>query len=135
MRLDYKAAFPSGMEEYLQLYGWHFSKKMEEWAASRMYKYEGAQKIYIDPYTKETFDDLKNRMGYSIKENKGYDDIYIANMCKADFWGSSIRDESSLVRYVKDVVEDPDAYDGMIFTRFYADCIGSGTPICWEDMI
>lgn len=26
-------------------------------------------------------------------------------------------------------------YDGKALTRFYADCIGSGTPIMWEDMI
>lgn len=25
--------------------------------------------------------------------------------------------------------------DGLPMTRFYADCIGKGTPIMWEDMI
>ena len=38
MRLDARSTFPKGMEEYLQYYGWHFSKRMEEWAASKMYK-------------------------------------------------------------------------------------------------
>lgn len=28
MRLDVRDKFPSGMEEYLATYGWHFSKKM-----------------------------------------------------------------------------------------------------------
>ena len=36
---------------------------------------------------------------------------------------------------VKDVVEDPDGYDGLPFTRFYADCIGSGTSIPWDDLL
>ena len=135
MRLDINTKFPSGMEEYLEMYGWHFSKKMEEWAASRMYKSENGVKRYIDPFTKESFDTLKNKYGFQIRSGKGYDDIYIANMCKADFLGSSIRDEGLLLRYVKDVIEDPDGYEGMPFTRFYADCIGSGTPIDWEDMI
>jgi hypothetical protein len=28
-----------------------------------------------------------------------------------------------------------DGYDGLPMTRFYADCIGSGNPIIWEDVI
>jgi len=56
-------------------------------------------------------------------------------MCKADFLGSSIPNEMLLIRYVKDVIEDPDGYDGMPFTRFYADCIGSGASIPWEDLL
>ena len=115
--------------------GWHFNKKMCEWASSRMYK-ENRQgkKEYIEPYTRESFNKLCNNFGIKV-EAKGYDDVYIANMCKADFLGSSVLDEINLVQYVKDVVEDPDAYEGMPFTRFYADCIGSGTPIPWGDVL
>lgn len=135
MRLDSIGKYPSGMEEYLETYGWHFSKKMEEWAASKMYREVNGEKKHIVPYGRKQFDDLKDLFGIKINSAKGYDDLYIANMCKSDFFGSSIKDEQSLVKYVKDVIEDPDAYDGMPFTRFYADCIGSGTPINWEDMI
>ena len=34
-----------------------------------------------------------------------------------------------------DYIDDVDAYPGMPFTRFYADCIGSGTPILWEEAL
>lgn len=133
MRLDDRQSFPSGMEEYLGYYGWHFSKKMCDWATHKMYKKVGSKKEYITPYTKE---DLKSLFQvYGIKEEVTYDAVYIANMCKADFFGSSISDEAHLVKYVVDVITDSDAYDGMPFTRFYADCIGSGTPINWEDML
>lgn len=135
MRLDSNSKFPSGMEEYLSVYGWHFSKKMCEWASSLMYKKEGEEKTYIEPYTRETFDSLKDTFHVTINGAVGYDDVYLANMCKADFLHSSIRDEHYLVKYVKDVIEDDDAYEGMPFTRFYADCIGSGTPIIWSDML
>ena len=37
--------------------------------------------------------------------------------------------------FVKDYIDDPDGYEGLPFTRFYADCIGSGTPIMWSDML
>lgn len=133
MRLDSRERFPSGMEEYLGYYGWHFSKAMSDWAASRMYKKSGVKKEYISPYTKES---LKNLFQiYGIKEEVTYDAVYIANMCKADFLGSSITDEAHLIKYVVDVITDIDSYEGMPFTRFYADCIGSGTSIDWEDMI
>lgn len=130
MRLDSRSSFPSGMETYLGFYGWHFSKKMEEWAASQMYKEVNGKKQYIVPYTKE---DLEKIM--SLDGGITYDSVYVANMCKADFLGSSIDDEVHLSKYVKDVCQDPDAYEGMVFTRFYADCIGSGKAIQWEDMI
>lgn len=96
---------------------------------------KNGEKEYITPYTKESFDELLETYEQKVEGNKGYDYIYIANMCKADFLGSSIKDEGGLIQYVKDVIEDPDAYEGMPFTRFYADCIGSGTAIIWEDMI
>ena len=133
MRLDARSSFPSGMEKYLEFYGWHFSKKMEEWAASKMYKKVGDRKEFIQPYTKESLENLLKGSGIELPVD--YDSVYIANMAKADFLGSSIVDEFHLVKYVKDVMNDPDAYDGMPFTRFYADCIGSGCAIHWEDMI
>lgn len=134
-RLDSYTGYPSGMEEYLSNYGWHFSKKMCEWAVSKMYKLENKRKIGIDMITKESLDTMLKRYGLKLSRDKGYDSVYVANMCKADYYGKSVRDEASLVQFVYDTIEDADAYEGMVFTRFYADCIGSGTPINWEDMI
>ena len=135
MRLDYRDTFPSGMEEYLSQYGWHFSKKMCEWASSKMYRKVPGGKEYIKPYTMESLNQLAANFGKPLNNAKGYDAVYLANMCKADFLTTSIRNEIDLLQYVKDVIDDPDGYEGMPFTRFYADCIGSGTPIPWEDVI
>ena len=134
-RLDSYGSYPSGMEEYLSAYGWHFSKKMCEWAVSRMYKMENKRRIGIEMMDKANLDALMSRYGLKLTRDKGYDAVYVANMCKADFYGKSIRDEASLAQYVYDTIEDADAYEGMVFTRFYADCVGSGTPINWEDML
>ena len=35
-RLDTYSKMPSGMKEYLEAYGWHFSKRMCEWATGKM---------------------------------------------------------------------------------------------------
>lgn len=131
MRLDSNEVMPSGMEEYLSTYGWHFSKKLCEYAVSRMKNSAGR----IKPYTK---DEVKNMMAkYMIKLNNdsNYDAVYVANMCKADFLGPVFSDELSVAKFVKAYIDDPDGYEGMPMTRFYADIIGSGHNVDWEDMI
>lgn len=123
------------MEEYLSFNAWHFNKKMCDWATSRMYKIQNGVKTQVQSLTKEQVDEILKKHNITLISPKGYDYVYVANMARADFMGSSIADEQHLAKYIKDYVEDPDAYDGMPFTRFYADCIGSGTPIPWSDLI
>lgn len=136
MRLDSRDKLPSGMKEYLSSYGWHFSKKMFEWAASGMYKKSpNGNKNYISVLSKETVDDILKKNSIKLENKFGYDYVFVANMCLADYMGSSIEDERHLALFVKDYVDDPDGYEELPFTRFYADCIGSGIPINWEDVI
>ena len=135
-RLDSRDKYPSGMEDYLAFNGWHFNKKMCDWAVSKMYKINVAKrKEFITPYTKETVENLLKANNVKLDSDFGYDAVYVANMAKADFYGSSISDDAHLAKFIKDYLDDPDGYDGIVFTRFYADCIGSGTPIMWEDML
>ena len=83
----------------------------------------------ITPYTKEILDTMLKAHNISIENDVGYDALYVLNMAKADFHGSSITEESRLIRFVKDYLDDPDGYDGVALTRFYADCIGKGEAI------
>lgn len=135
-RLDSWGKLPSGMEEYLSMYGWHFSKKLCEWAIDKMKKKSNIGKEEkLVPYTKDGLDTLLKTHNVNIDNNVGYDALYVLNMAKADYHGSSIIDESRLIKFVKDYLDDVDGYDGIAMTRFYADCIGSGNPIPWEDVI
>ena len=133
MRLDYKSKFPEDMEDYLEFNGWHFNKKMCEWATSIMYKVKEGKKIKHKGISKEQFEELVK--AYKMDISFSYDALYIANMCKADFFGDSVKDEESLIHYVDNVINDPDGYEGMPFTRFYADCIGKGISIPWSDVL
>ena len=136
MRLDNRDRLPAGMEDYLAQNGWHFNKKMCNWATSKMKKKDPSGKIVkLSPYTKDDVDVVLKRNNIMLENDWGYDAVYVANMCIADFLGSSILDENKMALYIKDVIDDPDGYDGMVFTRFYADCVGSGKPIMWEDML
>jgi hypothetical protein len=42
---------PSGLQEYLSYYGWHFNKKLCEFATSKLLSRMGNTKVV--PYTKE----------------------------------------------------------------------------------
>ena len=126
---------PEGLKRYINNYGCHFNKKLAKEAANRMYKYDGSDKVYIKPYTKEDVEKMLDMYGVHIGRNKLYDAVYVANMCKADFLGSSIKTEEDLCHYIKDVLDDADATDGYVFNRFYADTIFMNNPIEWDDMI
>ena len=132
MRLDDREEFPTGLEKYLSMYGWHFSKKLCNFAVSHMKKDNGER---IAPITKEALDLLLAKNGIELDNKFGYDYVFVANMCKADYLGSSVPDESHLAKFVKDYVDDPDGYSELPMTRFYADTIGKGIPIIWEDML
>ena len=126
---------PQGMVNYLRYNGPHFNKKLVQFAVSKMYKLVNGEKKYITPYTKEQVDRMLAEHGVKLNNNELYDYVYVANMCKADFLGSSVIDEEHLALYVKDVIDDKDGYDGIVFNRWYADMVIQGIPIEWEDML
>ncbi len=123
---------PSGFAEYMATYGGHFSKKMCEWAVGMM---KTRDKKKLSPWTKEQVESILTKNGVTLNNDKGYDKVYVANMCKADFLGSSVVDESRAAFYVKDLLDDPDGYDELVFNRFMMDCMGRNIPIMWEDML
>lgn len=132
MRLDDREEFPTGLEKYLSMYGWHFSKKLCNLAVSNMRKDSGEK---IAPITKEALDLLLAKNDIELDNKFGYDYVFVANMCKADYLGSSVPDDAHLAKFVKDYCDDPDGYSELPMTRFYADTIGKGIPIIWEDML
>lgn len=129
--------FPSGMREYLDSYGWHFSKKMCEWAISKMRKKNPStgKSEPIEYMEKEKVAEVLKKYNIQIENDKGYDVSYVFHMARSDFFKSSIADEQHLAMYVKDYLDDSDGYPEIAFTRFYADCIGKGEPIDWSDVL
>ena len=120
------------MENYLANYGWHFSKKMAEWAISMMRDRNGAK---VSMQDKATLEETMKANGIKIDNVKGYDLVYVVAMAKADYYGNSITSDAQLYKFVGDYLNDKDGYDGMPFTRFYADCLAKAEPILWEEMM
>lgn len=131
-RLDYYDILPAGMDAYLSHYGWHFSKAMCYWAISNMKDREGKRVV---PHQKEEIDAILASFNVEIKNNKGYDAVFVYHMGLSDYLGSSVTNNAGLARYVKDVLDDEDGYDGIAFSRFLSDCTAKGVPVIWEDMI
>lgn len=129
--------FPSGMREYLDAYGWHFSKKMCEWAVSKMKKKNPStgKSEPIDYVEKDKVDEILKKYNIQIDNDVAYDKVYVFNSGRADYLKSSIVDEAHLALYIKDFFDDEDGYSEMAFTRFYADCIAKGIPIIWDDVM
>ena len=123
---------PESMMAYMRHYGPHFNRKLLEFAVSKMSRDDGEKLV---PYNKEQVSTILSRYGISLKNDQLHDSVYVANMCKADFIGSSVPDESHLAKYIKDVIDDPDGYDGIVFNRWYADMCYCGIPIEWDEML
>lgn len=119
---------PTSMKNYLKYYGQHFNKKLCDFAVSKMNHGK-------TPIAKEKVDEMLSRYSIQLNNNELYDYIYVCNMGNNDFMGSSIIDEKHLAMYIKDVIDDKDGYDGIVFNRWYADTVTQGIPIEWEDML
>ena len=135
--LDMYDEMPKEMRTYLQYNGWHFNKKAFQIAVSQMKKKSPASgKLEkIEPYTKEQVEEMLKKYNVTIEDTSNYDFVFIANMGKADYLKSSIPDEQHLALYVKDVLEDPDAGDGVTMRRWYATMVANGTGVEWDEML
>jgi hypothetical protein len=129
--LDMYDELPKYMRKYLQNYGWHFNKALCHYATSLMKK--GGKKLEV--LTKEQVDKILQQNNVSIENSTGYDYVFVANMCKADYYGSSIADEKHFALYIKDTLDDEDAADGTTMRRWYATMIANGKSVDWEDFI
>ena len=132
--LDQFDVLPPSMINYLRHYGRHFNKKLCDFATKKMQSSEDDEKQF-KPISKEKVDTILSNYNIKLKNNQLYDYVYVANMCKADFYGSSIEDDKHFALYIKDVIDDVDGYDGLVFNRWYADMCRKGIAIDWEEIL
>ena len=129
--LDSFVSIPSFMRKYLQNYGWHLNKAVYEYAVSLMRK----DNSKIEPIAKEFVDKILRQYNINLDNNVGYDYMFVANMCKADYYGSSIEDEKHFALYIKDTIDDEDTADGTTMRRWYATMVANGVMVHWEEIV
>lgn len=123
---------PEDLAIYMSHNGPHFNKEACKFAVSQMYKDEDEEFV---PFTKEQVTGLLQSYGVKVKNNKLYDAVYVANMCKADYLGDSVPTEEHVAKYIKDTLDDPDGLEGLTFNRWIADMKWVGIPIPWDEFL
>ena len=104
---------PEDMIIYLKYNGRHFNRRLAEFAISKMTTRDSNNnEVPLAVITKERLKELLNNNNIHIDNDYIYDALFVINMCKADYLGSSIPDENYLAKYVNDVINDVDGYDG-----------------------
>jgi hypothetical protein len=128
---------PEDMERYLSYYGYHFNKKLYDFAVGKMRKKDRqtGREERVQPMDIDHLENGLKKYKVNVGSEEIYDAAYLASMVEADFWGSSIKDEEQMFLYIKDVLCDVDGYDGIVFCRFLADCSAKGMPIMWDRML
>lgn len=127
---------PEDLAIYMSHNGPHFNSRCCEFAVENMYKKDAAgREVPIKKISKEEVDTLLSKYNIKLKNAKLHDCCYVANMCKADYYGSSIPTNEYLAKYVKDTLDDPDGMEGLVFNRWIADMKWIGIPIPWEEFI
>ena len=122
----------TALDDYLDLYGFHFNKKLYEWAVSKMTDKSGNK---VTPKTKEEVDTFLKAQGVTLKNNKGWDAAYVHAMLMADCWGSSYTTEKQLALGVSDFLDDKDGSKTKAFDHFVVDYKAQEEPIFWEDFL
>lgn len=104
---------PEDMIIYLKYNGRHFNRRLAEFAISKMTTRDSNNnEVPLAVITKERLKELLNNNNIHIDNDYIYDALFVINMGKADYLGSSIPDENYLAKYVNDVINDVDGYDG-----------------------
>lgn len=132
---DSREILTPGMREYINAYGWHFSKKMAKYAISMMKRKEQGAEVDIDQISKEELDSLLERYNVNLDHKVLYDYVYVANMCKADCYKSSVPDDEHLALFVKDTIDDVDGSDELPFRYWCQKMVAVGEYIPWDDML
>jgi hypothetical protein len=127
---------PHAMVAYLRYNGPHFNEALCDFAVRKMKKEDASGELKrITPWKKEEVETMLTEAGVKLDNDDIYDAVYVANMCKADYFGSSIEDKKHVAKYIKDTLDDEDAADGEVFECFLAKCDKRGVHIDWEDML
>lgn len=134
--LDMWEDMPRDMKKYLKNYGYHFNKKMCEFAVSKMYKQDknGGKKEKIQMVEKDKVHELLKKYNITLENDEMYDSTYLYSMAMADYMGTAF-DEATTAKWIKATIDDVDKPSGFIFNRWYADMCFAGIPIDWEEFI
>ena len=124
-----------GFLAYIDKHGYHFTEELAEHVSKMMENADGSKHSWSAEQVKKAmvglgFFQLSDKNMTKTKSTYG-DLTYLANMHYADGYPDPLKDEASCLKYAWKNANDPDGYDGMVFSRWTADAIGKGIQIDW----
>lgn len=128
-----------GFLAYVAKHGYHFTEALAEHVSKMMENADGTEHFWSAEQVKKAmvglgFFQLSDKN--TTKTQSTYGDLtYLANMHYADGYPDPLKDEASCLKYAWKSANDPDGYDGMVFSRWTADAIGKGIQIDWEKFV
>lgn len=119
---------PNDAKEYFREYGCKFSKKLSEYAVSKM-KNKNGQNGTTKHISYESVMQELNKNGVHVDDEDKWNAYYLFNMYYSDFYPNTLKDEKQISSAVKDKLDDPDGYEGDVFVEWYAKIIYRHIPI------
>lgn len=118
---------------YQDMYHGLFSRKLAEWAISRMETKDTATK-QTRPLSKRSLDDVQEVLRTNkveLPDEFVYTSWYLFNMCVADYPKTCKTDEQRAA-FVEETLCDPDGIPENVLDCFVAKMCNAGIPIFWE---
>lgn len=127
-----KTIIEKPIDRYISKYGKHFSINLADYASKQMINADSTNSHWHA-------DEIKNiikELGYTIPLSSTIGDIvYTANMARADFYPSLLKDIKSCVIYAMKIANDKDGYEGIQFCRWLADIENKNLQIDWNSFV
>lgn len=94
---------PPELKQYLRNFGFHFNKKLAEFAISKMRKLNPTTNRLekIEAVSKDKIDELMKKYGIVLKYNELYDYVYVYHMALSDYFKSSLPTEESICKFCR----------------------------------
>ena len=118
---------------YEDLYCGQFSKKLAEWAISKM-KIEDAATKTLKRLVPVSADDVRSILkanGIEMPDEYIYTAWYLFNMSKADY-PKSLTTDAQRAHFVEETICDPDGNPANTLDCFVTKMCNAGVPIYWE---
>ena len=127
---------PEDLSIYLSHNGPHFNKKCCDFAVSLMYKTDDkGEETEIKTFSKQEVEEILKTYNVKVKYAQLEDITYVANMCNADYFESSVPTKKHLALYIKETIDDPDGCEGLVFNRWISDMKWLGVAIPWDEFL
>lgn len=117
---------------YINHHGEHFSDNLAKSASQAMENRDGTEHYWSCADVVKALDKMSKPIPYGYRP---CDAQYIANMMYADYFGSSVTSEETILKMACDYMSDPDGYKSKAFYHYVTDLMVKRYVIDWKTMV